>query len=341
MLRLFENIGNIQFDSAALLLLALLIVPYIFIRIMTDRARSIQYAPLQFRGSTRLNRYSIIGMYAMEAILLLTVLAGIAGPHLKKESRLILEDGIDIALVLDVSASMQAKDFKPNRLEALKDLSSEFIRRSGSSRIGVFIFARDVFTQTPFTTDHGVLLELIKSISFKSIEHDKSGGTAIGDALLTASDGLLRIRVQKRDQSIILITDGENSFGMDPILAAKNARDGNIRLYIIGLAGENPVQVYVDGKPYLTPSGKVLTTALDDRQLRKIADEGGGKFYRAKNAQVLTEIFSELSRMERSPLEVKKFNIKESFSPHTAAISLIIFLIFIFIDGFFLRRPMR
>lgn len=299
------------------------------------------YAPLQYKTPANKRRIFLCLEYVLEALLLATLIIGIADPHKVSERSMIQEDGLDIALVLDVSASMQAADFAPNRLEAMKEIAKDFIKRSGGNRIGIYIFAQDTFTQTPLTTDHPVLLELLESISFKVIDHSESGGTAIGDALLSATDSLQKAKVLKRDQAIILITDGESSYGVDPILAAKYVKDLDIKLYAIGLAGEDPIEVYVEGKPYLTPSGKILVTSLDDKQLRQIAKTADGKFYRAKNKSVLSEVFSELGNLSKTPLEVKKTRLKHSYARYFAFAGMQIFFVWILIDGLFIRRPMR
>jgi Ca-activated chloride channel homolog len=318
------------------------IIPvYLYFRILFFRKANVPYAPLQYKTPTNKKYLYFYVELVLEGLLIATILLGIADPHKVSERSMIQEDGLDIALVLDVSASMQAADFPPNRLEAMKEIGKDFIKRSGGNRIGIYIFAQDTFTQTPLTTDHAVLLELLDSISFKVIDHSESGGTAIGDALLSATDSLQKAKVVKRDQAIILITDGESSYGVDPVLAAKYLKDLGIKLYAIGLAGENPIEVYVDGKPYLTPSGKILVTSLDDKQLRKVAETADGKFYRAKNQDVLAEVFSELSNLSRTPLEIKKTRLKHSYTRYIAFASMQIFFIWMLVDGLIVRRPMR
>ncbi len=333
--------SGIHFSYSFVLWAIGLIPVYLYFRFLFLKKATVSYAPLQYKTPANKRKIFLYLEYVLESLLLATVIIGIADPHKVSERSMIQEDGLDIALVLDVSASMQAADFAPNRLEAMKEIAKDFIKRSGGNRIGIYIFAQDTFTQTPLTTDHPVLLELLESISFKVIDHSESGGTAIGDALLSATDSLEKAKVPKRDQVIILITDGESSYGVDPILAAKYVKDLGIKLYAIGLAGEDPIEVYVEGKPYLTPSGKILVTSLDDKQLRQIAKTAGGKFYRAKNQSVLSEIFSELGNLSRTPLEVKKSRLKHSYTRYLAFAGMQIFFIWILIDGLFVRRPMR
>ncbi|HMV41389.1 MAG TPA: VWA domain-containing protein [Leptospiraceae bacterium] len=320
----------------------LLIIPfYLYVRYFFAKKKMSSYAPLQYKTPHNKRINYLYASYLVEGLILISLIIGLSDPHTVTERNLIQEDGIDIALVLDVSASMQAADFKPNRLDAMKEIAKDFVKRSGGNRIGVYIFAQDTFTQTPLTTDHSVLIELIESISFKVIDHSESGGTAIGDALLATTDGLQKAKKPKRDQAIILITDGESSYGVDPILAAKYVLEQQIKLYVIGMAGEKPIEVYVEGRPYLTPSGKILVTSLDDKQLREIAKTANGKFYRAKNENVLAEIFSELGTLSRTPLEIKKSRLKHSYSRYFAFAGLQFFFLWMFVYGLLIRRPMR
>lgn len=333
--------NDLYFSYPLIVWLIGLIPIYLYFRFYFYKKTNIPYAPLQYKSPSNKRKYFLYSNFFIEALLITSIILGIADPHKVTERSILQEDGLDIALVLDVSASMQAADFTPNRLEAMKEIGKDFIKRSGGNRIGIFIFAQDTFTQTPLTTDHAVLLELLESISFRVIDHSESGGTAIGDALLSATDSLQKAKIQNRDQVIILITDGESSYGVDPILASKYVKDLGIKLYVIGLAGDSPVEVYAEGKPYLTPSGKILVTSLDDKQLKQIAQTAEGKYYRAKNQNVLAEIFSNLTNLSRTPLEVKKSRLKHSYSRYLAFIGMQLFFIWLLIDGLFIRRPMR
>jgi len=325
----------------ALGLLAL-IVPYVLLRYRIIKKSAMAYAPVQYHRGPRGGRVALYGSLALEALILCLLFSALAGPYTESEREIIKEEGIDVALALDVSASMQAADFPPNRLEALKRIAADFVKRSGGNRIAVYVFARDVFTQTPLTTDHSVLLDLLGGISFGIISHTRggSGGTAIGDALLAAAEGLLRNRVRGRDQVIILVTDGENNCGIDPLLAARFVRTKNIRFHVIGLGGDKPVQVFVGGRPFITVLGKPLMTSLDDTRLRQITVTAGGRYFRAKNAGVLANIFAELSRLERSPLEVETFHVRKYYASWLALPLIVVFLVWLLLRGFVLRRPL-
>ncbi|MCB1143804.1 MAG: VWA domain-containing protein [Leptospiraceae bacterium] len=320
--------------------LMIIVLPLIYYRYKYIMATSLQYGPLQEKKPKR--KFSrIYGFLALEGLLLIAFVFTLSDPYRLNKRTSIIEKGYDIAFALDISASMQAADFKPNRLEALKKITKEFVTRSSGNRIGVYVFAKDIFTQSSPLLDHDILNNLIDAISYDMIDHSESGGTAVGDALLYVTESLSKIRENGRGQAIILITDGENSDGIDPILAAKYAASKDIRLYIIGLAGEEEIEVYVNGEPFITSDGSILKTSLDDNSLIGIADAANGKYFRAKNGFTLNSIFSELSQLEKSEIEVKQIASKESFLPQ---FSILIFVLLFFRIGyiaFFLRRPFR
>lgn len=334
-------IKGMLFDHFWVLYLAGLALPYAVLRVLIRRYRAIPFPPLQFNSAGLPRRILPWVSLLFECIIIALLAVVLAGPHSENSRQFIAEEGVDIALALDVSASMQAADFKPSRIEALKKLSADFVKRSGANRIAVYSFARHVFTQSPITTDHAVILELIDGIAFEMIDHTASGGTAIGDALLMAADGLVRQRIRGRDQAIVLVTDGESNMGIDPLIAAKAVRGNGIRLYIIGVGGEKPVEVYVNGRPFIAMDRKILKTSLDYRQLGKIADAAGGKFYRATTLHVLTDIFKEIEMLEKTPLQVERFTTRRYFGAHLALAMLALFAGCFAIEGLFLRRPYR
>lgn len=321
--------------SRVSVLWALALLPvYALVRLRYLRADLIPYAPLQHgrhKPHARLARRLLL---PLELLLLTLVIVGIAGPYRRTELELIEDEGIDVALVLDVSLSMLAEDFPPNRLEALRGIAREFIQRSGSSRVGVVIFAKDTYVQTPLTTDHGVLLPLLDSVTVHTLNQQSSGGTAIGDALLATAEMLERSRVEGRDQALILITDGESNSGVDTSLAARYVNQLGIRLYAIGIGGDEPMEVEFEGTTldYLA--------VLDDTQLRAIAELSEGRYYRASEVDALEEVFVELSRLESTPLEVRLVDIRRYLTDLAALALLPLFALCLFLGGR-LRRPLR
>lgn len=331
---------EISFSYPNLLYISFIIIPFIFYRYKTFLVQALKYAPAQHTKIKRsFNRVYFVIL--LEVLLLLGSIILASDPYQTTERSLIQDVGLDIALVLDVSASMQADDFEPNRLEYMKQVSKKFIEQSSGHRIGIYIFAQEPFTQTPLTFDYKTLIELVDSINYNSIDHSLGGGTAIGDALLASADGLLKSRLPNRDQVIILITDGENSHGTNPELAARYLASQNIYLFIIGMAGEEPIPVFVNGTPFITPSGKQLVTSLDDSSLKKIALAGGGTYFRAKTELGLREILTKISNLSKTPLELDRLIIKISYSHKFAWILFILFLAWVVFLGVFVRSPMR
>jgi len=214
-------------------------------------------------------------------------------------------EGVDIVLALDISGSMKAMDFRPNRLEACKKVAEEFILGRPTDRIGLVVYAGEAYTQCPVTSDHNTLLGLLKKVKFDIIED----GTAIGDGLGTAINRLRES--EAKSKIIILLSDGVNNRGyIDPYSAAEIAKNLNIKVYTIG-AGTN------GQAPYPTPFGTVMmNTEIDERLLQSIAHETGGKYFRATNNDKLKAVYEEIDKMEKTILNETIFENKaDAFFP--------------------------
>ncbi len=325
------------FAEPLILLFWLLLPFYGVLRGRQLRRAAVPYAPLQYRGPRHTRRWHR-WITTSELLLLGLLTVGLAGPHRLQELDLIEDPGIDVALVLDVSLSMLATDLQPNRLEALRHTARAFISRSGGHRLGLVIFANDVYVQSPFTTDQKVLLELLDHVSVYNLNQSKSGGTAIGDALLVAVEELDSVAIDGRDQALVLITDGESNNGIDPVLAARHAASQGIRVYAIGIGGEEPVRVSFEGRP--VGGDQPYLAVLDDRQLRALTEAASGVFYRATDVGVLGDIFARLSRLESSPLEVRTVAVRHFYTHALAIIALAFFIAFLVLAGLVARRPL-
>lgn len=228
--------------------------------------------------------------------------------------------GIDIMLALDVSSSMLARDFKPDRLEASKDIAIEFVAGRRNDRMGLVIFSGESFTQCPLTTDHAVLMNLFREVKSGIIED----GTAIGIGL---ANSVKRLKDSEAvSKVIILLTDGENNAGaIDPITAAELAKTFGIRVYTIGVGkiGEAPYPVgrRRDGSLMF----QKVPVKIDEATLKQIADITDGQYYRATNNKKLKEIYAQIDELEKSKVSVKQFSKKEEeFMPYVwAAIALL------------------
>ena len=204
---------------------------------------------------------------------------------------------IDMLLVLDISSSMLADDFPPNRLEAVKKTAGEFIKGRKEDRIGILVFAGESFIQCPLTVDKTVLQSLIKEITIASKEHD---GTAIGMAIANGTNRLRNSDVESR--VMILLSDGSNNAGeIDPKTAAGLAAEYDIKIYTIG-AGTNQSYTRIPGRG-------LIRNEIDEETLKHIANVTGGKFFRATDIEALASIYSEIDQLERSEIEVKEITL--------------------------------
>ncbi|MDC1320607.1 VWA domain-containing protein [Flavobacteriaceae bacterium] len=218
--------------------------------------------------------------------------------------------GIDIVMAIDVSASMLAKDLKPNRLEALKSVASNFILNRTNDRIGLVEYAGESYTKTPITSDKNIIIKSLKEINYNTIIE---GGTAIGMGLATSVN---RIKDSKaKSKVIILLTDGVNNSGfIDPNTAAELAIEYGIKIYTIGIGTNgmalSPVGVDNNGKF----SYAKIQVEIDEDLLIEIADITGGKYFRATNNKKLQEIYSEINKLEKSDIEeIKYYNHEEKY----------------------------
>jgi len=220
--------------------------------------------------------------------------------------------GIDIVMAIDVSASMLAKDLKPNRLEALKEVASDFIKGRPNDRIGLVEYAGEAYTKTPITTDKAIVLRSLRDVRYNTIIE---GGTAIGMGLATAVNRLKDSKAKSR--VIILLTDGVNNSGqIDPKIASDLAVEFGIKVYTIGLGTNgtalSPINVLPDGS---FQYGRV-NVEIDETLLKEIATATGGLYFRATNNKKLEEIYEEINKLEKTEIEeFKYYNYQEKFRP--------------------------
>jgi Ca-activated chloride channel family protein len=266
----------------------------------------------------------------------------LAAPYREETVERVGLSGVDVALVLDISASMQAADMPPNRLEVLKDVAQRLVRGTAGSRVAVYAFAGFVSAQAPLTDDRDALLSLLDGLSYRSIDHDdKSGGTAMGDALLVAADDLLAAREEGRDQVLVLVSDGENGKGADPERVATLLAQDGFSLHVIGIGGDESVQVRVDGEPFIGANDQPLFTKLDDAQLRRVAVAARGTYARAADGDVLREIFDAISVAHAKPLARARARVRHAQAPRVAQAALVAFLAAWAWDLARMRRPAR
>jgi Ca-activated chloride channel family protein len=243
-------------------------------------------------------------LFALRTLAIALLIIVLARPQKTDKFQDVSTEGIDIVLTQDISGSMLARDFKPDRLEAAKNLATEFISGRPYDRIGLVVFSGESFTQCPLTTDHAVLINLLREIQSGMIED----GTAIGMGLATAVN---RIKdSEAKSKVIILLTDGVNNRGeVAPATAAGIAKTFGIRVYTIGV-GTQGVAPY----PVQTPYGmqyQDMPVEIDEGILKEIAQTTGGKYFRATDNNQLEQVYREIDKLEKSKIDVKQFNRKE------------------------------
>jgi len=252
-------------------------------------------------------------LFALRLLALAAIIVALTRPRDVDESTKIkTTSGIDIVIAIDVSASMLARDLKPNRLEALKSVAARFINARPNDRIGLVEYAGESYTKTPLTSDKGIVLSSLKSIKYNTIIE---GGTAIGMGLATSVNRLKDSRAKSK--IIILLTDGVNNSGaIDPKIASELAVEFGIKVYTIGL-GTNGMAVSPIG---VLPNGKFqygkMPVQIDEDLLKEIAETTGGEYFRAISTTRLGEIYEQINKLEKTEIEEFKFkSYDEKFRP--------------------------
>jgi len=261
------------------------------------------------------------------------VIIVLARPQATSSYQDVSTEGIDIILTLDISGSMLARDFRPDRLEASKNVATEFITGRPYDKIGLVVFSGESFTQCPLTTDHAVLINLMREMKSGMIED----GTAIGEGLATAVN---RIKDSGgKSKVIILLTDGVNNRGIiAPVTAAEIAKTYGIRVYTIGV-GTQGVAPY----PVQTPFGikyQDMPVEIDEAILKQIAQMTDGKYFRATDNEKLVQVYNEIDKMEKSRIDVRQFKVREEKFLFPALAAFILILLEILIRNTILKNLM-
>ena len=264
------------------------------------------------------------GLFVLRLMALALVIIAMARPRTTDVStRTSSTQGIDIVLSIDVSASMLARDLKPNRLEALKEVAAEFIKGRPSDRIGLVEYAGESFTKTPVTSDKAIVLASLDDIKYNTVIES---GTAIGMGLATSVNRLKDSKAKSK--VIILLTDGVNNSGfIDPKIASELAVEYEIKVYTIGV-GSNGMALSPVG---ILPNGQfqygMARVEIDEKLLQEIAQTTGGKYFRATNNEKLEEIYEEIDSLEKTEIEEFKYtNYEERFRPFLLLAGLLLIL---------------
>lgn len=312
-----------------LLLLIIPILIFYYFNNTKNQQASLQLSstkglPSHSRGGSSVKINTRWTMLLLRILSLIFLIIAIARPQSSSVSETINSEGLDIVMSMDISGSMLAQDFKPNRIEAAKKVAQEFIENRPTDRIGLVIFSGESYTQCPLTTDQNVLKEQLSNI--------KSGllvdGTAIGMGLATAVD---RLRSSKaKTKIIILLTDGVNNAGLiDPMTALEIAKAYKIRVYTIGVGSEGSADYPVQDAAGNTSMQK-MPVQIDEPLMRKISGETGGKYFRATDNNSLTKIYKDIDKLEKTKIDINSFKrYSELFFPYALLGLLFLFLEFI------------
>jgi Ca-activated chloride channel family protein len=248
----------------------------------------------------------------------------LARPQKRNDEQRIQGDGIDIVLCMDVSGSMGSRDILPSRLEAAKEVAIEFVQSRPVDRIGLVIFSGESFTQCPLTTDRNTLVTQIQSLESRKYLAD---GTVIGEGLATAVDRLSKSG--SKSKVIILLTDGKEDPPetrlIDPLTALEIAKAQKVKVYTVGMSASPSAIVEINNQP--KGNKNPAADRLDEELLRRIADETGGRYFRARDREGLKSIYDQIDKMEKSKVEVTSFKrYEERFMPFVLAALGLLFL---------------
>lgn len=319
---LFDYFKNITFGQPWFLLL-LIVIPVLIWWYAAKNSRrqgSIIISDVSAKGLTSWKTSFRHLPFVLRLLAIVFIVAAIARPQTMFEEQNAEGEGVDIVLCIDVSGSMTAQDLTPNRLEAAKNVAIDFVNKRLTDRIAVVIFSGESFTQCPLTTDHAVLISAIENIRNGLLED----GTAIGSGLGTSVD---RLRTSKsKSKVVILLTDGENNGGLiDPQTAKEIAKAFQVKVYTIGVGTDGYAP-----QPVNTPMGVVMQqgkVSIDEKLLKQIAGETGGKYFRAKDNAGLTGIYDEINSLEKSKVEISsRTRYTEKFFPFVIAALALLFL---------------
>ena len=260
------------------------------------------------------------------------IIVALARPRSSSEIEKIDSEGIDIVFAMDVSTSMLARDFTPDRISAAKDIAIEFISQRPSDRMGIVVFAGESYTQCPLTTDRATLINLMKEVQTDLIED----GTAIGNGLATAVARMMDSEAPSR--VVILLTDGVNNSGeVAPQTAAEIAKTYGVRVYTIGV-GANGMAPY----PVMTPWGvemQNLQVEIDEDLLKEISETTGGRYFRATDNTKLAEIYSEINKMEKARTSIDSFPVYKELFGRFGLAALICLLLELIVSLLIRRMP--
>ena len=305
---------GIDFTQKEFFWLLVLLPVLVFWYVLKHKKQTAQLSVSSIEGFRKTSiwttlKHLLFGLRMLAMALIITALARPKTVDVSSKTK--TTRGVDIVMAIDVSASMLAKDLKPNRLEALKNVAADFIKGRPNDRIGLVEYAGESYTKTPITSDKSIVLQSLKDIKYNTVI---TGGTAIGMGLATAVN---RIKDSKaKSKIIILLTDGVNNAGfIDPQTASELAVEYGVKTYTIGLGTNGMALSPIAIRNGVFQYGRTQVE-IDEKLLKEIAEVTGGKYFRATNNRKLKEIYKEIDALEKTEVEEFKFyNFEEKFRP--------------------------
>ena len=324
----FEYPNILYFELALIPLIAL----YLYRELRGKEPQMLVSTSAPFSGKGGVFRKILSHIpFTLRILAVAAIIVALARPRSSSDFSKVDTEGIDIVLALDISTSMLAMDFKPNRIDAAKDIAIQFIAERPSDRIGIVVFAGESYTQSPLTTDRVTLINLMKEIETGLIQD----GTAIGNGLANA---VARLKdSDSPSRVVILLTDGVNNTGeIAPQMAIEIAKTYGVRVYTIGV-GAMGMAPY----PVMTPFGpdvRQVEVQIDEPLLKEIAQETGGAYFRATDNTKLMEIYGEINKMERIKTTVDSFPVYEELFMKFGLVALILLMVEMFLRLFVIKR---
>lgn len=306
--------ADITFKNPELLWLALVLLPMIGYYVFLQRRNRVEFRFSNVGGAkaaeSNLKSKLIHLPFVLQCLAVALLIVVLARPQSTSSWQDVTTEGIDIVMALDISGSMKAEDFKPNRLEAAKKVAKKFIQQRPNDRLGLVVFAGESFTQCPLTTDHSVILNLFNDVESGMLQD----GTAIGMGLATS---VKRLKDSEAiSKVVILLTDGDNNSGsIAPATAAEIAKEFGVRVYTIGVGTRGTAPM-----PFTDPFGRTryqdMEVKINEELLTRIADMTDGKYFRATDNESLEQVYAEIDELEKSKIDVTEYRKrKEEFLP--------------------------
>ena len=328
-------LGSFSWEQP-LFLWIILAIPLIFILRWVIRYYFNQKLPVAVSSrdlkSSAANLVRLLPEFLLMAVSML-LLTALARPQMTNEKVEQITEGIDIMIAMDISQSMQIEDFEPNRLEAAKKVALGFIQGRLQDRIGLVVFSGDAFSLAPLTTDYDLLRSYVKDINFEMIDNR---GTAIGSAIAVVTN---RMRESETKSKVcIILSDGDNTAGnIDPITAAELASAYNIKLYTIVVGREGLVPYGKDffGRP------NMIENTVDESTMRKIAEIGGGEFFRAADNQALVSVFSKIDQFEKAEIKETRYKDTSDFYFIYLQWAACLFLVWLLLKSTFISNVLQ